>query len=137
MPRCGSLIGVLWVAVGCASMAGRHQPLPPAHATCQVEGLASAQLRARVFDTRGDGLPGIPVKATQQDAPSTEAPFTTSKGVASDGWVVLEMPGNHSYKIVVEYPGFVPRSGIIYLAAGCRTEMSLELKIKKPDEIIE
>ena len=137
MPRRGGFLGVLWVAVGCASLAGQHQPLPPARATCQVEGLAGAQLRARVIDTRGDGLPGIPVKVTQENAAPGEPPFTTSKGVASDGWVVLELPGNHNYKIVVEYPGFVPRSGIIYLGAGCRTEMSLELKIKKLDEIIE
>ena len=137
MPRGGTVLGLLCAAIGCASVGGRHQPLPPARATCQVEGLVGAQLRARVIDTRGDGLPGIPVKATQQDAASTEAPFTTSKGVGSDGWVVLELPGNHNYKVVVEYPGFVPRSGIIYLAAGCRTEMSLELKIKEPGEIIE
>ena len=137
MPRCGISLCVVWVAVGCASVAGRHQPLPPAHSTCQVEGLMGAQVKARVIDSRGDGLPGIPVKVIQQDPASPESAFTTSKGVASDGWVVLEMPGDHKYKILVEYPGFVPRSGVIYLAAGCRTEMSLELKIKKLDEIIE
>ena len=82
-------------------------------------------------------MPGIPVKATQQSAAANEPPFSTSKGVAADGWVVLDMPGNHNYRVVVEYPGFVPRSGIIYLASGCRTQMSLTLQIKKPDEIIE
>jgi len=137
MSRGGSLLGVLCVAVACASVTGRHQPLPPAVATCQIEGLVGAQLRARVIDTRGEGLPGIPVKATQQTAPANEPPFTISTGVATDGWVLLDLPGNHNYRVVVEYPGFVPRSGIIYLAAGCRTQMSLTLQIKKLDEIIE
>ena len=137
MPKGGSLVGVLWVAVACASMTGRHQPLPPADAACQIEGLAGAELRARVIDTLGEGLPGIPVKATQQGGTTNDPPFTTSKGVEKDGWVVLEMPGNHNYRVVVEYPGFVPRSGIIYLAVGCRTQMSFTLQIKKPDEIIE
>jgi hypothetical protein len=103
---------------------------------CQIDGTTGARLRARVVDTRGDALPGIPVVATLVDR-ATPRPLLERTALAgSDGWAILELPGGHSYQVLVRYPGFVPRTGVIHLAPGCRIEMSIELAVRKPHEIV-
>jgi hypothetical protein len=120
------------LAVGCASAGRGHQGLPTAQSDCHIGGLTGAQLNVRIIDTRGDDLPGIPVVATLIDK-ATPMPLlerTTSSG--SDGRAVMELPGNHTYQVLVRQSGFVPRSGAVFLAAGCRTEMFIQLAIKRP-----
>jgi hypothetical protein len=133
----GLAFGLCLIGIGCASAIGGHQALPEAQSACHIEGMTGAQLRVRVIDDKGEALPAIPVVATLVDraTPRPELERTVSAG--PDGWAVMDLPGGHRYQILVRSAGFVPRSGVVFLAAGCRTEMSIELTVKGANPIIE
>jgi hypothetical protein len=130
MRKSGLAFGLCLLGIGCASATGGHQALPDPESACHIEGITGARLKMRVTDSKGDALPGIPVAATLVDraTPRPELERTVSTG--PDGWAVIDLPGGHRYQILVRSAGFVPRSGVVFLATGCRTEMSIELTIK-------
>ena len=137
MLKSGLAFGLCLIGIGCASAIGGHQALPEALSACHVEGIAGAQLKVRVIDSKGDALAGIPVVATLVDRATPRPELERTVSADPDGWAVMDLPGGHRYQILVRSAGFVPRSGVVFLATGCRTELVTELTIKSAHPIVE
>jgi hypothetical protein len=127
--RLMALAGI--VSLACGLRPYKQYTLGEPRPTCGGE---QTELRAKVVDKEGRPLAGVPVIAATADSEAGEVFYGAEAG--TDGWAVIELPGNHHYTVAAGYVGFVPKSGIVFLAAGCRVEVLIELEVAEPREII-
>ena len=102
--------------------------------SCRDVAPSEAELHLAVTDTDGGPMPGVPVSVVAADPKPGDPPASATVTTGPDGMAVLSLPGNRPYLVSTGFVGFVPRSEVIFLRAGCYLRASVKLPVAPVDE---